>query len=275
MMRLSNPLPKESVKNIFTACANGYEDKGRRAVLMKCLPLIMKDSCGFTQKMMRRTASFNGSTLPSDVPTESLSKLYNEKFVPKKAPGRQYYDVILNQPKLGICPICGVRTVHTLDHYLPKSKYPTLSVTPLNLVPCCRDCNSDKQSYSFVSDEDAPLNPYFDDISSERWLTVTIRADQGIIYDVACPPSWSNHLKNRVKNHIKLYKLISLYATKAAQEINECIKLWQIIYWHSSDALKCYFSEMRDSAESNDLNSWRAALYRGLVEQFNVVELWM
>jgi len=33
--------------------------------------------------------------------------------------------------------------------------------------------------------------------------------------------------------------------------------------------------EMRSSAETNDLNSWKSALYRGLEQEFAKVKAWL
>lgn len=43
-----------------------------------------------------------------------------------------------------ICPICQSKELEytEADHFLPKSFYPTLSITPANLVPICKVCNS-------------------------------------------------------------------------------------------------------------------------------------
>lgn len=44
-----------------------------------------------------------------------------------------------------ICPAClGTMTLRTaeIDHYFPKSKFPVLSIHPLNLVPLCHECNT-------------------------------------------------------------------------------------------------------------------------------------
>ena len=272
------PLPSlnASVGSIFTQCVHGYRDKNRRAVLMECLPVVIKDSENYASKMPDHIAYFEGSSLPVGISEDRLSRLYAEKFVSETSPGRHYYEKILNQPKLGICPICGVRTVRTLDHYLPKSKYPTLAVTPLNLIPCCRDCNFDKSTYTITTAESAPLNPYFDDISQERWLTVEVRSDKSVLYYADCPLNWPRTLKKRVEHHLPLYRLQTLYGSHAAQEINDSIHLWQNMRRLTNVArLKEYLAEIRDSAEANNLNSWKSALYRGLVEQFTIVETWL
>lgn len=276
MIHLPPPPLHVSVGSIFTQCVQGYRDRDRRAALMKCLPPVIKDSEDYASKMPDNIVSFEGSPLPSGVSENTLSKLYKEKFAAEAAPGRQYYETILNQPKLGICPICGVRTVRTLDHYLPKSAYPTLAVTPLNLVPCCRDCNFDKSTHTITTVKKAPLNPYFDDISRECWLAVNVQSDKSVLYYVACPSSWPNTLKRRVEHHLSLYKLQTLYGSHAAQEINDSIHLWRnMIRLTNAVRLKGYLAEIRDSAEANNLNSWKSALYRGLVEQFTIVETWL
>lgn len=276
MIHLPPPPLHVSVGSIFTQCVQGCQDKGRRAALMECLPPVIKDSEDYASKMPDNIASFAGSPLPAGVSGKTLSKLYKENFAAETAPGRQYYETILHQPKLDICPICGVRTVRTLDHYLPKSKYPTLAVTPLNLVPCCRDCNFDKLTYTITTAESAPLHPYFDDISKERWLAVNVYSDKSVLYYAACPSAWSDTLKRRVERHLSLYKLQIIYGSNAAQEIDDSIHLWRNLR-RSANAvpLKEHLAEIRDSAEANNLNSWKSALYRGLVEQFTTVETWL
>lgn len=56
-------------------------------------------------------------------------------------------------PQQSMCVTCdGMMTNRkTIEHYLPKSEYPVLSVHPSNLVPMCDKCNGGK-------DNDDPLN---------------------------------------------------------------------------------------------------------------------
>lgn len=45
-----------------------------------------------------------------------------------------------------LCPYCGEQiTVVEIDHFLPKSKYPLLSIYSNNLVPSCVECNKEKK----------------------------------------------------------------------------------------------------------------------------------
>lgn len=44
------------------------------------------------------------------------------------------------------CPFCMMSEPRTLDHYLCKSSFPEYTLFPLNLVPCCSECNNKKRT---------------------------------------------------------------------------------------------------------------------------------
>src|SRR6266446_4463738 len=58
-------------------------------------------------------------------------------------------------------------------HHLPKSRYPDLSVSPINLVPCCMDCNTNKRAIFPTSGQEETLHPYYDNFEGEKWLQAT------------------------------------------------------------------------------------------------------
>jgi hypothetical protein len=72
-----------------------------------------------------------------------------------------------SNPNLEVCPACDgsrpdkidCKIYADADHFLPKSKYPFLSVHPANIVPLCLDCNRlFKLSFDPIDDpNDAPL----------------------------------------------------------------------------------------------------------------------
>ena len=78
----------------------------------------------------------------------------------------------------GKCPICGIGPVSNLDHYLAKSLYPTYAITPINLVPECRDCNFNKRDTLIKSATDSPLHPYYDEIDNRIWLVAELVKDK-------------------------------------------------------------------------------------------------
>lgn len=85
---------------------------------------------------------------------------------------------ILRAHELDICPACGAPTVpETLDHYLPKGKYPHFSVTPVNLTPMCDPCQ--RRKCEKTGDQQTPrffIHPYFDAFSIEQIVCLQINA---------------------------------------------------------------------------------------------------
>ena len=73
----------------------------------------------------------------------------------------------LRTKKLQFCPACGEDgTPNTLDHYLPKNKYPEFAVTSRNLFPMCDICQGKKGSKTVnAADKRLFVHPYFDDFA--------------------------------------------------------------------------------------------------------------
>jgi hypothetical protein len=72
------------------------------------------------------------------------------------------------------CQYCGIGSPASIDHYLPKSKFPEFSVLPINLLPCCGECNRIKGNVFLNNGERQIINFYFDPLPSERYLNVRI-----------------------------------------------------------------------------------------------------
>ncbi|MDP1598732.1 hypothetical protein [Phenylobacterium sp.] len=82
----------------------------------------------------------------------------------------------LRDHELDLCPACGSPTVpETLDHYLPKGKYPHFAVTPFNLTPMCDPCQRRKSEKT--GDHLTPrffIHPYFDTFSIDQIVQLRI-----------------------------------------------------------------------------------------------------
>lgn len=95
-----------------------------------------------------------------------------------------------------VCPYCNHNYIFTInveesetenkivskpqfDHYLPKSKYPVLSLSLFNLIPCCAICNKIKgeREFSFYPYDDTSMENVTFKIHSEgdynpsKWIT--------------------------------------------------------------------------------------------------------
>lgn len=142
--------PDIDYEEVYLNCISTFKDKNIVSNFRDSLQSLLNYNNDFDIKMKKRTVQELSIQIaePYFVNGDEMIKLYNNKLVKSKK-GRKYYDQILSSSPKNRCPLCGVREVSTLDHYLEKSKYPYLSVSPYNLVPSCKDCNYGKKNKTF------------------------------------------------------------------------------------------------------------------------------
>lgn len=210
--------------------------------------------------------------------TDSLSKndmvtLYTNKFAKKGQPGRIYYDKIILAPANGTCPLCGIGQVATLDHYMAKTLYPALAVTPHNLIPACRDCNEVRKSVHFNVASDMTLHPYYDEVQNSEWLVATVISIYPICvrYDINASIQ-DPELRSRLAKHLEVFELKERYAKKAAEEITAHKLVFQtMLDAGGSDGLRDYLQLLYSSSYAIEINSWRTALYKALMNVEQIV----
>lgn len=219
------------------------------------------ESCNWGQPMQ---------VILADITKGELKNLYTSGVVGGIQEARDIYDELIVSAD-GKCPYCGgIGHVGTLDHYLPKSRYPAYSVLPINLIPCCEKCNKLSGSPVFSTADHQTINPYFDDIRyfSDAW--VGVRFDDGDIlsyqYEFRPPDQWPDLLKFRALRHFTDYQLSVRYGTAASGEIgylNDLPRSMGSIC--NKDAIRVLLMTKADS-ESFDLNGWQRPLYKAAAE---------
>jgi hypothetical protein len=196
-----------------------------------------------------------------------LVGIYDYRMAKKGAPGRAIYDALLVVPEHGRCPFCGQRRVATLDHHLPKSSYPVLAVTPVNLVPACRDCNSEKLSIAPAGADQVFLHPYFDRVDDERWLVASVvNSSPPTVSFSIDPTALPNALvRARVKYHFDQLKLATLYSAHAAEELAGIRGQLRCLFkGGGTAAVKLHLADNANSHETARRNSWQTAMYRAI-----------
>ncbi|MGR6770939.1 hypothetical protein ACU36R_04735 [Pectobacterium brasiliense] len=206
-----------------------------------------------------------------NVTKKELINLYTEHMVPSKKPSRKFYDKIKISAELGICPFCGFGHVNTPDHFLPKSKYPLVSILPLNLIPCCTDCNKGKTARVATREEEQSLHPYFTDSKyiNDQWIYATVEHTiPAVIKYYAAPPSdWEQVLIERAINHFNDYHLESRFSVQAGNELASLIYELQIDYDSTGIAgVRNSLVKKALAASAKEKNSWRTAMYQALSE---------
>ena len=198
---------------------------------------------------------------------DSLKKLYTNQMVPKDKPARKYYDELMSLPPLNRCPFCGIGTVTTLDHYLPKSEFPIFSILPYNLVASCKDCNTGKLADYATTKNSQTLHPYYDDFTYEQWLFARVlqTSPVSIEFYVSPPSAWSQIEKDRVKSHFDNYQLEKRFSIEAANSLADLREEFMIFSSTPTDIQQELYKKFV-SHDSRHKNSWETAMYQALCQ---------
>lgn len=261
--------PSYNAKDTFSLCISIVRDVDLKKRLLACENLIIQAEEEFNSKIttgqiytISKEHNINGN-----VTAKELEKVYTQRMAKKDVPGRAIYDKLISAPKFGICPLCSHRLVETLDHYLPKTEFPRLTTTPINLVPSCYTCNKSKLASSPSRPEEETLHPYFDNIENDVWLSATVNrtSPPSLSYFVDPPPEWSNLLKERVNYHFSSLSLNKLYSTQAAVLLRNLYNRLESIHSHlGTEGVRKYLREEAESRFIIDKNSWQTVFYETL-----------
>jgi hypothetical protein len=276
MRKLPKPVInlEEHLNNCISRC------KINRIEMQNFIPQLMERAGIYDEKAingelfsLRQIDNFNFEVT-------SLVNLYNTHMVKKGSIGRPLYDKLIISAK-GICPFCAEGRPTTIDHFLPKDEsngFPELSIVPINLVPCCKDCNHIKSSKSPITKEEQLIHPYYDDINQDRWLytniSYQINDEPALTFYVNCPDEWDETLQARVRNHFKLLDLNLIYSQQAANEFSGISHyLNGLFIVGGEDAVKEHLLCEAISREAYNKNSWQTAMYYALSENDNLCSI--
>ena len=258
--------PNLTAKDTFLSCISIVRNAQLKNKLTACENLIIQAETEFDSKI----STGNIYTIQSEdiingnVTAKELESVYTQRMAKKDTPGRVIYDKLFSAPKFGICPYCSHRLVETLDHYLPKTEFPKLVTTPINLIPSCFTCNKGKLNSVPNRPEEETLHPYYDNIENDEWLTATVNQTNPptVTYFVNPPDYWSDLLKERVKFHFESFSLNALFSIQAAvliRSINH--RLLNIYNSLGANGVKNYLEAESESRYAYDKNSWQTAFY--------------
>ena len=195
--------PSDDAKDVYLTCISRVRNVDLKSRLESLADRIDAKAEEYDQHGISKSLCTFCEYSYATVTIDEMEKVYTTRMAKKGAPGRPVYDRIKAAAPHAICPLCGHRTVSTLDHYLPKSIYPSLVVVPNNLVPACSDCNKLKLSHVAGTQEGQTMHPYYDDVSSPQWLFAEVIEDApvSISFYVRPDENCDSLLKDRVKKH--------------------------------------------------------------------------
>lgn len=270
------------------ACTSAIIDEQQRDRMRGVLPSITANAAEFIERVAAgsvwempylRLIRGEDPAVIDDIRKSELVHLYDYYMV-QRDPGRALYDSLLVAAG-DHCPTCGgIGQPRTLDHYLPKANYPKLAIVPHNLIPACRDCNTDKRNPLVDHPHRQPLHPYLDkrQFFEESWISVSVSHTTPctITYSASPPDDWSEEDKARAANHFELFRIAERYSIQAGSELSILM-----------DFRGNYFSRLPPEAFSDFLrsganaaglliNGWKKVLYEALADDvvFCNAEYW-
>ncbi len=267
MRHLSRPM--RSAREVFPRCVTGLASAAKRRALAG-----IKDRIAAAENAYKAFGLFGAlHILDKDLVAapykDQLIHLYSGRLSKKGSDVREIYDELISAAPGRICPLCGQRVVHTLDHYLEKAAYPEFAVTPVNLVPCCRDCNSARGAHRPANQNDYTLHPYFDDVEGIGWLHARVMEVDPVVvvYRVETPSGWDPLLSSRLQAHFRALELGDLYAAHAAAELAGLrVTLTELFSASGTSGLESHLREQGRSRKAAHSNSWQGALYFALAD---------
>ena len=196
-----------------------------------------------------------------------LVSLYSDYLVGSAKPGRELYDTLL--ASVSHCPYCGgLGQASTLDHYLPKAKFPLHSVLPANLIPSCKDCNFEKSDAIATQKGEQVLHPYLDEqkFFDEQWLQAVAQNTNPItfVFEVVSPAIWSDDDKARVLKHSTEHGLVFRFSQEANAHMSTVRHERKTVLEELTP--QQYRQVLITKSNTNDLpiNHWRRLSYQAL-----------
>lgn len=260
--------PEYNQKEIIDDCTSNMQAGTRLNNIIASESIIIQSSLEYDELATRGnlTTINTHELIEGGASKTDMVWLYDKKFVGDG--GRKHYDKIMLLPKNGICPLCGKRTVSTLDHYLPKTQFPTYAVTPYNLIATCADCNKVKSDNVIILRENETIHPYYDDFNDEVWIKGELIEEFpiGFNFTVYKPKTWSDEKFKRAENHFKTFRLNALYSAHASEMFAPYkVQIMRLYNRRGIEVIKEDLEDKIESYRSIRLNTWEAAMFTALL----------
>ena len=104
------------------------------------------------------------------------------------------------------CPMCGSLGGRSLDHALPRRRFPEFSILRENLVPACTICNSDEKggTYRGCRRPERFIHPYYDRWAASALWRIEFDPDLDVLqFDPVALPSLPRLRRRIVDFHVK------------------------------------------------------------------------
>ena len=186
-----------------------------------------------------------------------ISPTWYDSHIRKESKGLfQKFPVVKNSNNQAICPICECvfSTNVTLEHIIPKGGEgePRLAILPINLVKCCRECNTSKHSKRSRIKEKSEIHPYFEEFNIEDYFDIKfVDTNEGFWPEVEFIYK-DNSDDKRIHNFIDNYNIKKTYNHRVKLEFQKILTiLANNPLTISKSILKSYIEHLLDTYSKN------------------------
>lgn len=167
------------------------------------------------------------------------------------------------------CPNCDKDSVNSFDHLLPQSKYPEFSDHPLNLMPCCSECNSRKSGNWLERGKRRYLNLYLDDLPSKQFLFCCVRVSGDSLecdFSVSNPNGIEEDLFRKIANQFNDLDLRRRYKGKSHRQISDLVNSIGSFKrnggeWTKEKIQEFFKSDVVGRKDKYGYNDWETLIY--------------
>lgn len=184
------------------------------------------------------------------------SKWYGTYVRPSSKLLFQKFAVVKNTYNQAICPICECvfSTNVTLEHIMPKGGEgePRLAILPINLVKCCRECNTSKHSERSRIKEKSEIHPYFEEFDIEDYIEVNFNDTDETFQPNITFHYQDNPMDKRIQNFINNYNIEKTYNHRIKLEFQKILTiLANNPITLTKSILKSYIEHLLDTYSKN------------------------
>jgi|KBSSwiStaDraftv2_1062776.scaffolds.fasta_scaffold102224_4 5-methylcytosine-specific restriction endonuclease McrA len=178
---------------------------------------------------------------------------------------------IRDTPGLLCCPMCGSGMTGTLDHFLPRDKFPEFSVMLANLIPACSQCNSSGKRQVYRGDNpESFIHPYFETLAiSAIWQIEVLPPFGAATFRAFASNILPAPQKARVSFHLGklLGKQFHLWAANRWSTLPQVIRngLSGTGPITANQVQVELTNQLGQHNVATGLNSWQSAFFRGLL----------
>jgi hypothetical protein len=248
-------------QQVRDVCLQGMQAGPRRDRITADLPHIEAEEAALRIAFVQ--GRHRGLARPADDPTvRNDMRWFYENRLRDSVPGRELWQEIVG---LGgrLCPLCHLGRPRTLEHSFPQATHPRLAVEPLNLVPACRDCNSERN----VGHGSITISPYFDHwVKDFSWLRAEVldfSHPEDLLFTVNRHPSFSAEQWDALQQFVSDVKLLDRYVGLAIEDYSEFVASLKIVFQLPSpaDIESLLLEKVTSHLASYGINRWQTAAF--------------